>query len=180
MAQMVDRTGTGRAVYQLEGTLLGLSLVAELTGRGATLHHDQLIEGDLSPWLALGLFLAAWQVMIAAMMLPSSLPMLDLFDRVSAAQPGHRRARWAFLAGYAVVWTGFGALAFQLDGLVHRTVDATPGSRSGPGSSPAPPCCSPAASSSPTAAAARSDRSAWPSSPSASSPWPILPCPQRS
>ena len=52
--------------------------------------------------------------------------MLDLFDRVSAARPGHRRAPWAFLGGYAVVWTGFGALAFQFDGVVHRTVDTNP------------------------------------------------------
>jgi predicted metal-binding membrane protein len=64
--------------------------------------------------------------MIAAMMLPTSLPMLALFDRVSAAQPGHRQARRAFLAGYVAVWTAFGAIGFLGDGLVHRTVDAIP------------------------------------------------------
>jgi predicted metal-binding membrane protein len=34
--------------------------------------------------------------------------------------------RGAFLAGYAAVWTGFGALAFLGDVAVHRTVDAVP------------------------------------------------------
>jgi predicted metal-binding membrane protein len=103
-----------------------LCLAAELTGRSATLHHDRLVEGRLAPWLALGLFLVAWQVMIAAMMLPTSLPLLALFDRVSAPQPAHRRARLAFLGGYVAVWTAFGALGFLFDGVVHRTVDATP------------------------------------------------------
>src|SRR5262245_65436737 len=53
-----------------------LAVVAEATGDGAKLHHDALIHGTLPTWAALSLFLVAWQAMIAAMMLPSSLPMI--------------------------------------------------------------------------------------------------------
>ena len=99
-----------------------VALVAEATGRAEQLHHDWLLEGGLSPWAALGVFVVAWQVMLAAMMLPSSLPMISLFDRTSASQPRPGRARLAFLGGYAVVWTGFGALAFVGDAVLHATV----------------------------------------------------------
>src|SRR5579884_4434685 len=57
-----------------------LTLLALLTGRTALLDHDALLgSGTLPGPLALLLFLAAWQVMTAAMMLPSSLPMMRLF-----------------------------------------------------------------------------------------------------
>jgi predicted metal-binding membrane protein len=53
----------------------------------------------------------AWQVMTAAMMLPSSLPLLRLFARASAGQAHPRLARFAFVAAYFAVWTGFAIVA---------------------------------------------------------------------
>jgi predicted metal-binding membrane protein len=103
-----------------------LAIVAQLTGKAGSLHHDSLIEGGPPLWAALLLFLVAWQAMVAAMMLPSSLPLIRLFDAVSGRQAHPRRARAAFLGGYAAVWTGFGWFAFLGDDLVHQTVDATP------------------------------------------------------
>jgi len=103
-----------------------LALAAQATGRGRLLGHDELIHSGLPLWAALGLHLLAWQVMVAAMMLPSSLPLVRLFATVSS---NHRRAgvaMSAFLTGYAVVWSVFGALAFLGDALTHDTVDATP------------------------------------------------------
>jgi len=63
---------------------------------------------------------------VAAMMLPSSLPLIWLFEAASRSQEHVVRVRRAFLAGYAAVWTGFGALAFLGDDGVHHTVDAVP------------------------------------------------------
>jgi predicted metal-binding membrane protein len=78
--------------------------------------------GAISFWLALALFMVAWQAMIGAMMLPSSLPLVRLFAVASAVAPGRRRAMAAFLGGYALVWTGFGAVAFAGDALLHRLI----------------------------------------------------------
>jgi predicted metal-binding membrane protein len=64
--------------------------------------------------------------MIAAMMLPSSLPMIGLFSRISAQQPRPRLVRAAFLSGYFLVWTLFGCLALGGDMVIHRTVHASP------------------------------------------------------
>ena len=77
-------------------------------------------------WVAVPAFLLSWQVMLAAMMLPSSLPLVRLFARASAGQPRPRAAMAGFLGGYALVWTAFGALAFGFDTGVHATVDASP------------------------------------------------------
>jgi predicted metal-binding membrane protein len=49
-----------------------------------------------------------------------------LFGAASAGQPRPRVVMAAFLAGYALVWTAFGAIAFTGDLFVHRTVDSTP------------------------------------------------------
>jgi predicted metal-binding membrane protein len=98
-----------------------VAVAAEVTGRGQGLHHDRLAQGT-SAWAALGLFLLAWQLMIAAMMLPSSLPLIRLFGRASANQPRPRRAEAAFLGGYAAVWSCFGAAAFVGDLGIHRLV----------------------------------------------------------
>ena len=103
-----------------------LALAAQATGRGRLLGHDELIHSGLSLWAALGLHLLAWQVTVAAMMLPSSLPLVRLFATVSRIQERPGVAMSAFLTGYAVVWSVFGALAFLGDALTHDTVDATP------------------------------------------------------
>jgi predicted metal-binding membrane protein len=100
-----------------------VAVAAQVTGRGQALHHDRLLQGGLASWAALGLFLLAWQLMIAAMMLPSSLPLIRLFDRVNASQPKPLRAKAAFLGGYAALWTGFGVAAFLGDLGIHRLVD---------------------------------------------------------
>jgi predicted metal-binding membrane protein len=103
-----------------------LAVAAEATGRGAALHHDSLIEGGLPMAAALGLFVVAWQAMIAAMMLPSSLPLIRLFGQTTVAVPERGRTMAAFLGGYAVVWSGFGVIAFLGDTALHRTVDSSP------------------------------------------------------
>ena len=103
-----------------------VALVTEVTGAGEALHHDALLEGGPPLWAALLLFLAAWQAMVAAMMLPSSLPLIRMFDAVSRQQERGARARAAFLGGYAAVWTAFGAVAFLGDAGVHRVVHAVP------------------------------------------------------
>ena len=101
-----------------------LAIVAQASGEGALLRHDALVEGDL-PWpAALVLFLVAWQTMIAAMMLPSSLPLVRLFATAARGQRHPRAVVAAFLAGYAVVWSAFGAVALAADVGVHRLVAA--------------------------------------------------------
>jgi predicted metal-binding membrane protein len=103
----------------------GLVIAAQAAGDAAKLHHDALIHSSLPSVAALALFLIAWQAMIAAMMLPSSLPLVRLFARTSAAQPEPGRAMAGFLGGYAAVWTAFGALAFIGDVGIHAAVDGS-------------------------------------------------------
>jgi predicted metal-binding membrane protein len=103
-----------------------LAALAQASGEAQLLHHDTLIEGDLPFGLALALFLLAWQAMIAAMMLPSSLPLIRLFGRAAGAQERPRAAMAAFLGGYALIWTMFGWAAFVGDAVLHNIVDRTP------------------------------------------------------
>ena len=62
------------------------AIAAQLAGAAALLHHDSLLAGGGPPLVVAALLsLLAWQVMIAAMMLPSSLPLVRLYARASAA-----------------------------------------------------------------------------------------------
>jgi predicted metal-binding membrane protein len=103
-----------------------LAVAAEAGGAAARLHHDALLEHGPSLAVALPLFVVAWQAMVAAMMLPSSLPLVRLFGAAARAAPGRGRALAALLAGYAAVWSAFGAVAFLGDAAVHRLVHASP------------------------------------------------------
>jgi predicted metal-binding membrane protein len=103
-----------------------LALGAEATGHGETFGHDHLIHDGVPLAAALVLFVLSWQVMLAAMMLPSSLAMLRTFGRLADAHGRPGAARASFVAAYAAVWTAFGLAAFLGDGVLHRTVDAWP------------------------------------------------------
>ena len=128
IAPAIHRRRRGAPFPVLLAIALGwaLAVAADATGTSGALHHDALIEDGPPLWAAALLFLLAWQAMVAAMMLPSSLPLIRLFEVASRSQERVRRVRAAFLAGYAAVWTGFGALAFLGDDAVHHTVDAVP------------------------------------------------------
>src|SRR5688500_15432713 len=102
------------------------AIVAQTSGAAAVVHHDELLADGPPRAGAVLLFLAGWQVVNAAMMLPSSLPLVRMFTAASAAAPGRGRALAAFLGGYALVWTIFGALAFVGDAGLHTLVHASP------------------------------------------------------
>jgi predicted metal-binding membrane protein len=116
-----------------------VSIAAQSSGKAVMLNHGRLIEGGgpfASPpplWLALPLFLLAWQAMVVAMMLPSSLPMVRLFRVTSSGQPRPGLVRASFLGGYLAVWGLFGAVAFLQDVGIHRLVDRTPWLQAHPG-----------------------------------------------
>ena len=101
------------------------AIAAEATGAAALLHHDDLLSDGLPSAAAVVGFLAAWHVMVAAMMLPSSLPLVRMFAGASAGTPGRGRAMAAFLGRYALVWTAFGAFAFAGDLGLHAAVNAS-------------------------------------------------------
>lgn len=76
--------------------------------------------------LAAALYVGGWVLMCAAMMLPTTLPLLVLFHRANA------RARWRRLrtamvvAGYLIAWLVYGVVAHAADWLVHTGVTAVP------------------------------------------------------
>jgi predicted metal-binding membrane protein len=103
-----------------------IAIGAEWSGAAGSVHHDSLLEGGPGFGPALLLFLVAWQVMVAAMMIPSSLPLVRMYAAASAGAPARGRSMAAFLGGYAVAWSAFGALAFAGDAAVHAGVNASP------------------------------------------------------
>ena len=142
----MGRHSTGTQVRRIEGdAVLGLAAspplivvaaaiggawliaaIAQLTGNAGALHHHALIEGGPPLWVAIPLFLVAWQVMIAAMMLPASVPALRVFAALSGGLSRPGLAMVAFLVAYALVWTAVGLAAFMGDVALHNFVDATP------------------------------------------------------
>jgi len=103
-----------------------ISIVALATGNAALLHHHSLIEGGPPLWVGVPLFLLGWQVMVAAMMLPASLPTIYVARSAMRHLPRPGLAQAAFLSAFALVWTIFGLLAFTGDLALHHLVDATP------------------------------------------------------
>jgi predicted metal-binding membrane protein len=69
------------------------------------------------PTMGMGwvLFLTVWVVMMAAMMFPAAAPMIVTFHKVQAARRRSGQAfvsTWVFVAGYMLVWTLAGVVAY--------------------------------------------------------------------
>ena len=70
----------------------GAAGLAALTGQSYLVDHDYLIEsGNLPLPVAMLVFVACWQVMIVAMMLPSSLPVVYMFIHAADRRRGRGR-----------------------------------------------------------------------------------------
>jgi predicted metal-binding membrane protein len=72
------------------------------------------------------LFSLGWVLMIVAMMLPSSIPLVITFAVLVRRRRAPIQLVLLLLAGYLVVWTGFGLAAWILDRGIHAAVDALP------------------------------------------------------
>ena len=91
------------------------------------LRHDELAEIDVGfNAESLGLmsvFVAGWTVMTIAMMLPTSLPLFTLFQRLVRRRDDSALLLAFLIAGYLAIWSAFGLAAHMGDAVVHLGVD---------------------------------------------------------
>jgi predicted metal-binding membrane protein len=107
---MSQLSSTNRIRVELP-TLALLTLAAAawlLTGRSDAAMRD---AGMMTP-MALGPFLVAWALMMAAMMLPAVTPVVRLYQRAAAA--GRVAPIGYFVVAYLLVWTLSGLPAYLL------------------------------------------------------------------
>jgi len=73
-----------------------------------------------------GLFAVGWVLMIVAMMLPSSVPLVVTFAALVKRRRHPARLVGLVLTGYLIVWGAFGLAAWIADRGIHAAVDALP------------------------------------------------------
>ena len=120
----------GRLFAALLGSIVLLAWAAlvawDFSPYANFLDHRELatieIRPDAGALLFTGAFVSGWTLMIFAMMLPTSLPLLQMFYRMT----GHRENRLRLLAlvigGYIAVWVAFGVGAAGADWVLHQGV----------------------------------------------------------
>jgi predicted metal-binding membrane protein len=120
----------------LAGSLVAISVAAWLalvlwegSPYGHYLHHDGLGEvAGIGISLAVGatVFTVGWTLMIVAMMLPSSVPLVVTFAALVGRRARPMQLVALLLVGYLLVWAAFGFAAWIADRGIHATVEALP------------------------------------------------------
>jgi len=111
----VGATGLAPALAAARSRRGLVALLFVLAGAGWWSTVDRMQGMDEGPWTALGTlgwFLAAWVVMMAAMMFPSVAPTVALYARMTKERSPAAPA--FFTAGYLLAWAAAGALAFAV------------------------------------------------------------------
>jgi predicted metal-binding membrane protein len=116
----------GVALWALAAACWVVLLVAAL-GSDAAQSHQHSAGRSALPVLA-----GSWLLMIGAMMLPTTVPMVRMYLVVSARQPRPGAARAAFFGGYVAVWAAFGLLALTGAMGLRAAADAVPALDVGP------------------------------------------------
>jgi predicted metal-binding membrane protein len=116
--------------YQLAVGALVLFAWGALVTWGASpfaglLDHRGIGEGVL-PISRVVVFVAGWTLMVIAMMLPGSLPLINLFSRMVGGRDGGAGLVARLILGYLGVWAVFGAAAFRGDAYLHVAVARLP------------------------------------------------------
>ena len=84
---------------------------------GALLDWCRSLPGG-TVWLPAAMHAAAWTLMIGAMMLPTTYPLLAMFARVLERRPDRARLLAATIGGFVLAWFAFGVVAHALDAMV--------------------------------------------------------------
>jgi predicted metal-binding membrane protein len=112
--------------------LLGLSALAWVTllvlgqspyGRYLDHHSLDQVRGGGSLTLV---FVAGWLLMLVAMMLPTSWPLVIMFHKLVSRRPDRLRLTSLLLIGYLSIWVGFGMLVYLGDTALHAVVARSP------------------------------------------------------
>jgi predicted metal-binding membrane protein len=102
-------------------------IVWDLSPYGRYLDHRLVGEGDLAldlEYVGLaGFFVAGWTLMTVAMMLPTVIPLLLLFRRLTASRAGAPGLVGLLVAGYLSVWILVGAVSHLGDLGLHALVE---------------------------------------------------------
>ncbi len=114
----------------LGGLLIGLALTAWLAlwwWAGSPYAPYMGHAGGAAPVpLEAALFVVGWVLMIVAMMLPSSVPLVMTFGALVGRRRRPGRLVALLLLGYLFVWSTFGLAAWIADRGIHAAVDAIP------------------------------------------------------
>jgi len=86
-------------------------------------HHMPMAA---SGWTLALAFVVGWTLMTIAMMLPTSSPMILLFQRMVSARPGANGLVALLIVGYLWVWIAFGAVVYLLSRAVQSVVAGVP------------------------------------------------------
>jgi predicted metal-binding membrane protein len=105
--------------------LVGLSWLAlAVWGQspyGRYLNHHSLDQNQGGGGLML-VFVLGWVVMLVAMMLPTSVPIVVMFHGLTQRRPDSARLVALLLVGYLSVWTLFGLAVYIGDSFLHAAV----------------------------------------------------------
>jgi predicted metal-binding membrane protein len=130
-----------RAFLPLIGGLIALAwltlLLWELSPYGRYLNHGRWTELGLAAELCRALpagsvvlpavlYVGGWVLMTAAMMLPTTLPLLGIFSRLVETRPDRAMLLTLVIAGYLGIWTAFGLAAHAIDYGLHGAAAALP------------------------------------------------------
>ena len=92
---------------------------------GRYLDHGGLARLGAGDAGLLGFFVAGWTLMVFAMMLPTSLPLMALFRAMTRERTDGRILITLLIAGYVGVWAWFGVVVHLADWGLHEVVEGS-------------------------------------------------------
>jgi predicted metal-binding membrane protein len=114
------------AVVSLIGASWAVLALWGVSPFAGLLSHTEIEAAGLTPILRLVIFTLGWTLMTMAMMLPGSLPLVNLFRQMLLRRADRNRLLALLLIGYLAVWTIFGAFAYAGDSVLHEAVEQSP------------------------------------------------------
>ncbi len=99
----------------------------EASPYGRYLNHGELADIDLEGaggvLLTAALYVAGWTLMTVAMMLPTTLPLVVIFRRLTARRADRTQLVTLVILGYLGIWLAFGVAAHIADWVLHEAYE---------------------------------------------------------
>ena len=110
----------GAAIVSLVLVAWGVLAIWGASPFAGLLDHGQIGRWKLPLLTTWFIFILGWTLMTVAMMLPGSMPLIHLFQKMVQRWEKGRQFVVLMMLGYLVVWALFGWLAYLGDSLLHE------------------------------------------------------------